>query len=273
MKRVATYIRVSTDRQAQEGESIPAQRDALAKYIKDHGYIHVREYLDDGISGTKNDRDEFQKMLSGVKAGQIDLILVTKMDRLHRSLRNFLNMQDILDKHNCAWLAIWEPMYDSSTPQGRMIINTMMNLAQFEAEQTGQRIRQVFAYKRSIGEATTGKVPPGYKVENKKIVIDDETFYTAQNMLAKNIKTSATHTYIFTGLIKCAECGMRYSSYSRNGGQHAYRCQKHVRHMGCQNSVTINELKLEEYLLENLEKEFGNFIVEMKAEQLRAMDN
>ena len=158
-------MRVSTNRQAQEGESIPAQREALNEYVRKHpGLIVVGEYVDDGISGTKYDRDEFQRMLSDVENGKIDIILVTKMDRLHRSLKNFLVMQDILDKHDCNWLAIWETMYDSSTPQGRMIINTMVNLAQFEAEQTGQRIRQVFAYKSQQGEVLSGKVPLGYKI-------------------------------------------------------------------------------------------------------------
>ena len=174
MKRAGCYIRVSTDRQAQEGDSIPAQRAALEDYIKKHpDMVLIDEYLDDGISGTREDRDEFQRMLSDVKAGKIDLILVTKMDRLHRSLRNFLNMQDVLDKHNANWLAIWEPMYDSSTPQGRMIINTMMNLAQFEAEQTGQRIRQVFDYKKAKHETVTGKMLPGYSISNKTIVKND----------------------------------------------------------------------------------------------------
>ena len=106
MKRTAIYLRVSTDKQAQEGDSIPAQRDALKKYVKEHNYILVGEYLDDGISGTKEDRAEFQRMMEDVKRGLIELILVTKLDRIHRYIRNFLNMQDTLDKYNCDWLAI-----------------------------------------------------------------------------------------------------------------------------------------------------------------------
>lgn len=174
MKRAAIYMRVSTARQAEEGDSIPAQREALMKYAQEHHYILVGEYLDDGISGTKDERDEFQRMLSDVRSGKIDLILITKLDRIHRSLRNFLNMQDVLDKYHCDWLAIWEPMYDSSTPQGRMIINTMMNLAQFEAEQTGQRIRQVFEYKRSLGEVTNGNIAFGYSVKDKHLVPNED---------------------------------------------------------------------------------------------------
>ena len=174
MKRVALYMRVSTDAQAKEGDSIPAQKDALRKYATDRDdMIIVDEYIDDGISGTKLNRDEFQRMLSDVKNGRIDLVLVTKLDRLHRSLRNFLNMQDTFDQCHVNWLAIWEPMYDSSTPQGRMIINTMMNLAQFEAENTGQRIRQVFRYKVQQGEVLSGNQPVGYSIVDKKLVPND----------------------------------------------------------------------------------------------------
>lgn len=175
MKRTAIYMRVSTSRQAEEGDSIPAQRAALRKYIDDHeDLMFAGEYLDDGISGTKEDRQEFQRMLSDAKDGKIDLLIFTKLDRIHRSLRNFLNMQDVFERHHVNWLAIWEPMYDSSTPQGRMIINTMMNLAQFEAENTGQRIRQVFEYKRQQGEVTSGSVPVGYSIVDKHLVPNED---------------------------------------------------------------------------------------------------
>ena len=173
MIRTAIYCRVSTERQASEGDSIPAQLDALRKYAEEHKYIVHDEYIDDGVSGTKYDRDEFQRMLQDVEAGKINLVICTKLDRIHRSLRNFLNMQDVFERHNCNWLAIWEPQYDSSTAQGRMIINMMMNLAQFEAENTGQRVRQVVNYKIQNGEFLSGNPPLGYKVENKHLVPDD----------------------------------------------------------------------------------------------------
>jgi DNA invertase Pin-like site-specific DNA recombinase len=150
MKRVALYMRVSSDQQVKEGDSIPAQRDALTKYAKEKGYSIVGEYLDDGISGTKySQRDELQRLLSDVQSGKIDLILITRLDRWFRSVRHYTATQEILDKNNVGWLAIWEPVYDTTTPQGRLIVNQMMSIAQFEAENTGQRIRQVQAYKLS----------------------------------------------------------------------------------------------------------------------------
>lgn len=171
MKRAAIYLRVSSQRQAEEGTSIPAQRDALRKFINDRpDMVFAGEYTDDGISGTKLVRDELQRLLEDVQAGKIDIILITKLDRWFRSVRHYTATQAILDRHGVGWLAIWEPIYDTTTPQGRLIVNQMMSIAQFEAEQTGQRIRQVFDYKVQQGQVITGKPPHGYKIVDKRLV-------------------------------------------------------------------------------------------------------
>ena len=197
MKRTAIYCRVSTDAQAKEGDSIPAQLDALRRYIAEHDELTpAGEYIDAGISGTKEQRDELQRMIDDVRAKKIDLIIVTKMDRLHRSLRNFLNMQDVLDKHGCNWLAIWES-YDSSTPQGRMIINTMMNLAQFEAENTGARIKQVFAYKAEQGEVLSGKTPIGYSIVDKRLTPNADADFAREIFAYYDRTNSLRQTVLF----------------------------------------------------------------------------
>ena len=324
MKRVCIYMRVSSDKQANEGDSIPAQRDALRKYIDDHDdMIFVGEYLDDGISGTQEDRDELNRMLSDVKAGKIDLILVTKLDRLYRSIRHYLNLQDTLDRHGVHWLAIWESMYDTSTPQGRLIINQMMSIAQYEAEHTGQRIRQVQAYKVTQGEVISGSTPPGLTIVGKHLVpdqnapivrqmfehyslhgnmdltmrtfdhfgifpqtkgaykailknskyigvfrgnehfcdpiIDKALFDDVQRKLSMNVKVSQKETYVFSGLIRCAECGRVLASGTRrrkNGRdihQHRYRCPGYFRSIKqCTNQKVIDESVLERHLLETI---------------------
>ena len=106
MIKAALYLRVSSDKQAKEGDSIPAQRDALRKYANEKAYIICGEYVDDGVSGTKADRDELTRLLDDVKSGKVDLILVTKLDRLYRSIKHYLNMMEILDAHNVGWTAI-----------------------------------------------------------------------------------------------------------------------------------------------------------------------
>lgn len=193
MIKTACYIRVSSDRQAKEGESVPAQREALDLYIKEHKELKkVGEYLDDGISGTKfKERDELQRMLADVKAGKIDKIIFTKLDRLYRSIRHYTATQETLDQYGVTWVAIWEPVYDTSTPAGRLIVNQMMSIAQFEAENTGQRIRQVMDYKRRRGEVLSGHVPFGYKIEEKHLIPDAKTENVARELFETYSKTSS----------------------------------------------------------------------------------
>ena len=174
MTKCALYCRVSSSVQAKEGDSIPAQLDALHKYAKDHNYQIIGTFIDDGISGTKDDRDELQKLLQMVMDNQIDLICFTKLDRWFRSIRHYINTQAILDAHGVNWVAIWEPVYDTTTPAGRLIVNQMMSIAQFEAENTGQRIRAVQAFKVSKHEVISGTCTPGYRIEDKHYVLDPD---------------------------------------------------------------------------------------------------
>ena len=172
MKRTAIYIRVSTDEQAKEGDSIPAQREALRKYIDEHEELALAdEYVDEGISGRKfQQRDELQRLLDDVRAGKIDLIAFTKLDRWFRSVRHYSSTQDLLDRYHVDWIAIWEPMFGTATPSGRLVVNQMMSIAQYEAENTGSRIRQVFEYKVQQGEVLSGHIPRGYVIQNKHLV-------------------------------------------------------------------------------------------------------
>lgn len=348
MKRTAIYMRVSSDKQVQEGDSISAQRDALHKYIDSRpDLIFSGEYLDDGVSGTKEDRDELQRLLSDVRNHKIDLIIATKLDRIYRSIRHYLNFQDTLDKCGVNWLAIWEPIYDTSTPQGRLIINQMMSIAQFEAENTGQRIRQVQAYKVSQGEVISGSTPPGYSIQGKHLVpnndaeavrevfkhysicgnlhetmrfalpfgvfpatsaafknilqnpiyigvkrdnnhfcegiIDKELYEDVQRKLSMNVKVAQRHTYVFSGLIRCSECGnvmaghqKHKSSREKNIMYNAYRCAKRYSSGGirrCSNTKSILEYKMEEYLLNNIRPMIQNLVLTATIEQAPVRDN
>ena len=324
MKRVALYMRVSSDAQVKEGDSIPAQRDALTKYAKDKGYIIAGEYLDDGISGTKySQRDELQRMLSDVEAGKIDLISFTKLDRFFRSVRHYTATQAILDKHGVGWIAIWEPIYDTTTPQGRLIVNQMMSIAQFEAENTSQRIKQVQAYKLSKKEVLSGATTAGYKIKNKHLVPDENAPYVrqmfemyascgsintvmgeyggqygmptskpsfkkmlqsplykgehysgikdfcsaivteelwndVQRKLKINVKSNQRYVYIFSGLLRCADCGGAMGGNTRRRirgncrtEEHQYRCARHYNYKPCRciNGKSVAESTVEKYLI------------------------
>ena len=131
IKQVALYIRVSTDQQAKHGDSLDEQQHTLNEYVRQQGNMRVfKTYIDDGISGQKLYRDEFQKLLDDVKKGKIDTILFTKLDRWFRNLRHYLNIQEILDKNNVTWLAVTQPFFNTETAMGRSFVNQSMGFAE-----------------------------------------------------------------------------------------------------------------------------------------------
>lgn len=173
--RVAIYIRVSTDKQVKDGDSMRDQLATGQKYIDSHeNMILVDTYIDDGISGQKLKRDDFQRLIDDVRAGRIDLIIFTRLDRWFRNLRHYLNTQDILDKHGVSWTAIEQPYFDTSTPHGRAFVNNSMIWAELEAQNDSDRILGVFDDKVDNGEVLSGLTPLGYKIVNKHLVPDDD---------------------------------------------------------------------------------------------------
>ena len=174
MIRAGLYIRVSHEEQVLHGLSLESQKEALTAYAKAHNMQIVDVYADEGITARKalNKRLQFQRLISDVQAGKIDLILVTKLDRWFRNIKDYHNTQEILEKHNCNWRTIYES-YDTSTSSGRLHINIMLSVNQDECDRTSERIKAVFEHKKHQKEATTGAMPLGYKVVDKKIVKDE----------------------------------------------------------------------------------------------------
>ena len=175
MTRVALYIRVSHDEQVMHGLSLEAQREALEKHARERGYSIVDIYADEGITARKqlSKRKELQRLLSDVKKDKIDLILVTKLDRWFRNIKDYYTVQDILEAHNCNWRTIFEN-YDTSTASGRLHINIMLSVNQDECDRTSERIKAVFKHKKENKEVCSGNVPYGYYIdENKHMQIDE----------------------------------------------------------------------------------------------------
>ena len=168
--RVALYIRVSTEEQAIHGISLIAQEDALVRYAREHNYKVVNIYRDEGNSARKpvSKRPVMQQLLEDVKAGKIDRILFTKFDRWSRNVREYHNVQSILDDHNVTWQAILEN-YDTLSADGRLRVNIMLSVNESEADRDSERIKFVFEGKRRRREwcftGGPGQWPYGYKPE------------------------------------------------------------------------------------------------------------
>lgn len=141
MTRVALYIRVSTQEQAEEGYSIGAQSDRLTAYCKSRDWLIYDKYIDPGYSGANTDRPALKKLIHDIKNNKIDLVLVYKLDRLSRSQKDtLLLIEDVFNKHNVAFVSINEN-FDTSTPFGRAMIGMLSVFAQLEREQIKERSR------------------------------------------------------------------------------------------------------------------------------------
>lgn len=187
MVRAALYIRVSTEEQAIHGLSIEAQIEALEKWADGTVKI-VDRYVDAGISARKPaaKRPELQRLLKDIRARKIDLVVFTKLDRWFRNIAEYYKVQEVLEKYHVNWKTIQED-YETATASGRLKVNIMLSVAQDEADRTGERIKAVHQSKLLRNEPISGKVPLGYKIENKKMVVDEEKVEIARDIFREYI--------------------------------------------------------------------------------------
>ena len=163
--RTALVPRVSTDEQVRHGDSLQAQEDALVEYANNHNMKIVGIYRDEGHSARKPvlKRPVMLELLEDVKAGKIDRILFTKLDRWFRNVAEYHAIQSILEKHHVSWQAILED-YNTATADGRLKVNIMLSVAENEADRTSERIKFVFNAKLARKEIYF-PLPTGYTTE------------------------------------------------------------------------------------------------------------
>lgn len=183
IQRAALYIRVSSEEQAMHGLSLTAQRETLAQYAEDNGLSVVGLYADEGITARKKyrNRTEFMRMLKDVQAGRVDVILFIKLDRWFRNIADYYEVQKILDDNGVKWIATEED-YDTTTANGRLHLNIKLSIAQDESDRTSERIKFVFDSKVKRGEVVSGRIPLGYRIEDKRLCIDPEKAAIAKDI-------------------------------------------------------------------------------------------
>lgn len=337
--RAALYIRVSTEEQAMHGLSLTAQRDTLTQYAQANGLKVVGAYTDEGITARKKYRNRaaFMRMLEDVQADRIDIILFIKLDRWFRNVADYYEIQRILDAHHVHWIATEED-YDTTTANGRLHLNIKLSIAQDESDRTSERIKFVFDNKVKRGEVISGKVPLGYKIEEKKLAIDPQTapiaqdifqqytvirsvralreyvlnkyglvygqsgirallenerytgrahgqddfcpplipleqFQQVQELLAQRAQRNLARSdrvYLFTGLVRCAECGNNLSAHVVKQKYIYYRCTRYEKLHLCPHKKRTSELTLEQWLLDNLVSSFEEYNLSIKEKASRA---
>ena len=146
----AIYCRVSTEEQAREGFSINAQKEALTKYALANDWIITDYYVDDGISGKNLDeRPEVTRLIKDVKSGKIKNVLVYKLDRLTRSIRDLIYLIELFKKYQCSFNSKTEKI-DTSNAVGKMFVEIIGVFAEFERENLAERV--TFGYEQKTRE-------------------------------------------------------------------------------------------------------------------------
>lgn len=142
--RVAGYIRVSSQRQASEGDSLVAQQHQIESEIenrklRDNWKIsHTELYIDAGKSAKDQNRPELQRLKRDIAAGRIDVVICFKLDRLTRSLSDFIELWQLFDEHDVNVISLRE-QFDTTSPTGRAMLRLIMVFAELEREMTAER--------------------------------------------------------------------------------------------------------------------------------------
>ncbi len=176
--RCAVYTRKSTEEGLDmEFNSLDAQREACEAYIvsqRAEGWRLVEDRYDDGgVSGGTLERPALKRLLADVEAGKIDVVLVYKIDRLSRSMLDFLKLVETFERYGVTFVSITQS-FNTTSSMGRLTLNMLLSFAQFEREVIGERIRDKVAASRKKGMWMGGWTPLGYEVRDRKLLIHKE---------------------------------------------------------------------------------------------------
>jgi len=135
LKRIAIYARVSTDRQSTE-----SQLNALREYAGKRAWAISKEYIDEGYTGSNTKRLAFNAMMADARKRKFDVLLVYKLDRLSRSLKDLITTLDDLKSMGIDFIS-YDNGLDTTTPTGRLIFNVVGAVAEFEKDIIRERVR------------------------------------------------------------------------------------------------------------------------------------
>lgn len=194
-RRCAIYTRKSTEEGLEQAfNSLDAQREACGAYILSQaheGWEALPDLYDDGgWSGGNLERPALKQLLDDVSSGQVDVIVVYKVDRLTRSLADFARIVDILDRAGASFVSVTQA-FNTTTSMGRLTLNVLLSFAQFEREVTSERIRDKIAASKRKGIWMGGVVPLGYRVEDRRLVVEDTEARTVRMLFQRYVDTKS----------------------------------------------------------------------------------
>src|SRR5438093_5517035 len=168
--RCAIYTRKASDEGLEQAfNSLDAQREACAAFIlsqKHEGWtVLPAPYDDGGYSGGTMERPALHRLLADIEAGQIDVVVVYKVDWLTRALSDFAKLVEVFDRRGVSFVSIAQ-QFNTTTSMGRLTLNVLLSFAQFEREVISERVRDKVAASKKKGLWMGGMPPLGYDGAN-----------------------------------------------------------------------------------------------------------
>lgn len=159
--RAVGYVRVSTDKQVDHGVSLEAQRTKLEAYAALYDLELVAVFVDAGVSAKTLQRPGVQQALGTLRRGEADALLVAKLDRLTRSVKDLGTLLDTYFADDFTLLSVADSI-DTRPAAGRLVLNVLMSVAQWEREAISERTTDALHHLKSQGRKTGGDMPYGF---------------------------------------------------------------------------------------------------------------
>jgi site-specific DNA recombinase len=184
--RIAAYVRVSTEDQAESGLGMEAQRTRCRALCQVKGWPEPVIYEDDGISGTKpiSKRPGLKQLVEDAKAGKIDAVVIPSLDRLGRRMIIVINLIEELCFNQEIALVSCKESFDTSTPQGTFVMHMFVAMAQLERDLISQRTTDALAERDKQDGEHGGGVPFGYVRTPEGIKVDPDAAKIVRKVFA-----------------------------------------------------------------------------------------
>lgn len=158
------YVRVSTDEQAREGISLDNQKAKIESYCQLNDLELVRVIEDAGKSGKDLNREGIQALMEAIKSRKIDAVIVYKLDRLSRRVKDTLSIMELVERRSVAFHSITEKI-DTKSAMGKFFLNLMASMNQWERDTISERTRDALRLKVTRNERA-GQIPFGYTLSS-----------------------------------------------------------------------------------------------------------
>ncbi len=218
LKRCAIYTRKSTNHLLdRDVNSLTTQREICGAYVTSQqyrGWVALpRRYDDGGHSGSGLERPALADLMHDIEAGQVDAVVIYKIDRLTRSLLDFVRLIEMFDRRGISLVSVSQA-FDTSDSMGRMILNVLLTFSQFERELIAERVRDSIRTRKRHGKVHGGLPPFGYVATDDGLRIDDAEADIVRFIFDEFLRTKR-YTAVMTAVREAGHCSS--VKYSKRG--------------------------------------------------------